>query len=129
MPRIARVGAVAVSLLSLAVACSKDPPPAQPPVTTATPPGGPPPVLPGQPRGPATAPPTTTAPPVAPGQMAVPGPTALSCQNDSQCLSHRCNTQYGKCAFPCLSDTDCIQGTTCLGSGTALAICVLKGVQ
>ena len=71
--------------------------------------------------------PPTTAPtgPVA-GQMATPGPTALPCQNDAQCMTHRCNTQYGKCAFPCASDTDCIQGATCMGAGSALAACFPK---
>src|SRR5689334_14074863 len=53
-------------------------------------------------------PPTATA--VPPGQMAVPGPAALPCSNDSMCLTHKCNTQYGKCAFPCESDNDCIMG-------------------
>jgi hypothetical protein len=54
--------------------------------------------------------PTATA---APGQMAVPGPMAFPCQNDSTCGTHRCNTQYGKCAFPCAGEPDCIQGTQC----------------
>ena len=66
-------------------------------------------------------------PGVAPqGQMATPGPTALPCQNDSSCMTHRCNTQYGKCAFPCLSDADCIQGSTCFVAGGALAACIPK---
>ena len=49
----------------------------------------------------------------APQGMAVPGPQALACQADSQCLTHRCNTQYGKCAFPCASDVDCNPGAYC----------------
>lgn len=60
------------------------------------------------------------------GAMAVPGPTALPCQNDSSCMTHRCNTQYGKCAFPCQSDADCIQGSTCFVGGGALAACIPK---
>jgi hypothetical protein len=60
------------------------------------------------------------------GQLAVPGPTALPCQNDSSCMTHKCNTQYGKCAFPCLSDADCIQGSTCFVGGGALAACIPK---
>ena len=60
------------------------------------------------------------------GQMAVPGPSALPCQNDSQCMTHRCNTQYGKCAFPCQTDADCIQGATCFTGGGALAACIPK---
>lgn len=61
-----------------------------------------------------------------PGEMATPGPTALACQNDSQCLTHRCNVQYGKCAFPCVSDNDCIQGATCLVAAGPAAACVPK---
>jgi len=60
------------------------------------------------------------------GQMAVPGPTALPCQNDSSCMTHKCNAQYGKCAFPCQSDADCIQGSTCFVAGGPLAACIPK---
>jgi hypothetical protein len=61
-----------------------------------------------------------------PGQMATPGPLALPCQNDSGCGTHRCNTQHGKCAYPCLTDTDCIQGSTCFAAAGALATCIPK---
>jgi len=60
------------------------------------------------------------------GQMAVPGPAALPCSSDAQCMTHRCNTQYGKCAFPCQSDADCIQGSTCFVGGGAMAACIPK---
>ncbi len=60
------------------------------------------------------------------GAMAVPGPTALPCQNDSSCMTHKCNTQYGKCAFPCQTDGDCIQGSTCFVAGGPLAACIPK---
>lgn len=60
------------------------------------------------------------------GTMAVPGPMALPCQNDSQCMTHKCNTQYGKCAYPCVSDADCVQGSTCFTGGGALATCIPK---
>jgi hypothetical protein len=124
MRSIAGVVVVGVSLVALSVACSKDPPPAQAPVASAQPGGQPP--RPGQPGyQPPTAPPGQPAPP-APGQMSTPGPTALSCQNDSQCITHRCNTQFQKCAFPCVTDADCIQGTTCFGSGSVAALCALK---
>lgn len=66
------------------------------------------------------------APAPAGGQMAVPGPTALPCQNDSSCMTHKCNVQYGKCAFPCQTDADCIQGSTCFTAGGALAACIPK---
>ncbi len=52
--------------------------------------------------------PTATAP------MATPGPLAFSCQNDVPCGTHHCNTQYGKCAFPCQSATDCIAPNQCM---------------
>jgi hypothetical protein len=55
----------------------------------------------------------TTAAPAAGGTMATPGPLALPCQNDSACGFARCNTQYGKCAFPCLSQVDCGAGNSC----------------
>ena len=62
---------------------------------------------------PATA---TATPPVAPqGTMAVPGPLALPCQNDSGCGLARCNVQYQKCAFPCVNAAvDCIAGAQCM---------------
>jgi hypothetical protein len=55
-----------------------------------------------------------TAAPPATGQMAVPGPVAFQCTNDVPCGTHHCNTQYGKCAFPCQSNTDCISPNACV---------------
>ena len=55
-----------------------------------------------------------TAPPAAATPMAVPGPVAFSCQNDVPCGTHHCNTQYGKCAFPCQTAADCITPNTCM---------------
>ncbi len=49
------------------------------------------------------------------GQMAVPGAVAFQCQNDVPCGTHHCNLQYGKCAFPCQSATDCIAPNQCMG--------------
>ena len=60
-----------------------------------------------------------TAAPAATGQMAVPGPIAFQCQNDVPCGTHHCNTQYGKCAFPCQSAADCIPPNQC-----SLGLCV-----
>jgi len=60
------------------------------------------------------------------GQLAVPGPMAFPCSSDSQCGTHKCNTQYGKCAHPCASDFDCIQGSSCVGAGQPLATCIPK---
>ena len=65
-----------------------------------------------------------TGAPATPGQMATPGPAALPCSNDSMCMTHRCNTQYGKCAFPCESDNDCIAGAYCFKS--AISTCLPK---
>jgi hypothetical protein len=56
--------------------------------------------------------------------MSVPGPTALPCTADAQCGRHRCNLQYGKCAFPCQTDYDCTPGDTCLGAGGPMATCI-----
>ncbi len=116
MARISFAVLGVVSMVGLVVACSKDePPPATP--ASQPPPGYVQPQPQPQPQPSAT---------VAPGQMATPGPTALACQNDSQCMTHRCNLQYQKCAFPCLSDADCIQGTTCFVAGGPAAACLPK---
>jgi len=67
------------------------------------------------PYAPSAPPPPAAAPtPPAPGQMAVPGPVAFQCQNDVPCGTHHCNTQYGKCAFPCQSAADCISPNSCV---------------
>ena len=72
------------------------------------------------PPAPAAPPPAAAVPPPAgSGQMAVPGPVAFQCQNDVPCGTHHCNTQYGKCAFPCQSNVDCISPNTCV-----LGLCV-----
>ena len=48
------------------------------------------------------------------GTLAVPGPLALPCSSDSQCTTAKCNTQYGKCVFPCATDFDCNPGNSCV---------------
>jgi hypothetical protein len=88
-------------------------PPGQPvppaPTYNQYPPGQP------QPVPPPGAPAAPVALPAAPsGQMAVPGPVAFQCQNDVPCGTHRCNLQYGKCAFPCQTNTDCLAPNTCM---------------
>jgi len=57
--------------------------------------------------------PGVTPMPAGSGQMAVPGPIAFQCKDDVPCGTHHCNLQYGKCAFPCQSATDCLQPNTC----------------
>jgi len=120
------------SLVATASSCKKQddasqPPTANPTATAAYPgyPGAPPPqpgqYAPGQPQ-PAPAPQQPSpspgaAPPGAPSasaQMAVPGPLAFQCQNDVPCGMHHCNVQYGKCAFPCQSNADCLAPNTCM---------------
>jgi hypothetical protein len=119
MRRISALVLVSVSLIAVSLACSKDPPPPQPVAPSAQPTYTAPP-----PTGTVMQPGTPTTP--APGQMSTPGPAALACQNDSQCMTHRCNTQFGKCAFPCQTDADCIQGTTCFVAGGPAAACFPK---
>ena len=42
------------------------------------------------------------------------GQYPLQCTNDVPCGTHHCNTQYGRCAFPCQSAVDCITPNTCM---------------
>lgn len=119
--QLAVVGVLTVA--TAVVACKKDDPPPQ----TAQPYGQPYGQPSAYPQGQPTAYPPQGQPTAAPppgGQMAVPGPAALPCQNDSQCLTHKCNTQYGKCAWPCQSDIDCIQGSKCQVGLGAVATCL-----
>lgn len=53
----------------------------------------------------------SVAPPA--GKLTTPGPSALACQNDTPCMTHRCNLQVGRCAFPCETDNDCMPGNYC----------------
>ena len=57
---------------------------------------------------------TTTAAPTATGTTSQPAAFAFPCQNDASCMTHRCNTQVGKCAWPCQSDADCTPGNKCM---------------
>src|SRR5262249_48679554 len=79
---------------------------------------------PGQAAPPGQAPQTQ---PTAAGTQAAPSPLALPCQNDLICGTHKCNTQTGRCAFPCASNTDCANGFTCMGAGGPTALCVPGG--
>ena len=66
----------------------------------------------------ATTPPATTPAPVTTAAPAValspPGPLALPCTSDAQCATAHCNTQFGKCVFPCQNDNDCISPNRCM---------------
>ncbi|MEP7048978.1 MAG: hypothetical protein ABJB12_01445 [Pseudomonadota bacterium] len=46
--------------------------------------------------------------------LSQPGPLALPCSADAQCLTHRCNLAVGKCAWPCQTDNDCLPGMACI---------------
>ena len=67
-------------------------------------------------------------PPPAPvGQP--PGPLSPPCQQlEGTCGFARCNMQAGRCAFPCNGNTDCINGSQCLGVGTPVAVCAPMGM-
>ena len=104
--------AVLVGCGILPFGCKKDEqPPPQQPIYTAYPP---PPAAP----APTVVPPAPTAVPPAPtagGTLSTPSPMALPCTADANCLTHRCSTQVGKCAWPCQTDTDCNPGNRCMG--------------
>jgi hypothetical protein len=76
------------------------PPPAPAPAPTAPPPG------------PAPAP---TPAPTPSSSLSAPGPLATPCQSDAQCGLAHCNTQYGKCVFPCQVPTDCTSNNCMMG--------------
>lgn len=105
----------------LNIACKKQdeqPPPQQPMYAPQAPGAQPAPTV----AQPAPAPQPTVAPTAAPapgaaptGQLSQPSPMALACTSDANCLTHRCNTQFGKCAWPCQSDVDCNPGNRCMG--------------
>ncbi|HQY63761.1 MAG: hypothetical protein IPF92_01455 [Myxococcales bacterium] len=134
--------AILSSLVAAAVlvsACKDEqPPPNTPPPYAGQPgqPGYPPPGQPGYPPpGQPGYPPPGQPPPGQPGYppaqpagptLAVPGPQAIACSNDSACMSHKCNVQYGKCAFPCETDFDCVNGLGCMKGGPLGAVCLPK---
>ena len=62
------------------------------------------------------------------GPLTTPGPLALPCNTDAECMTHRCNMRFAKCTFPCKTDRDCIAGATCYTQGGAMATCVPKPV-
>lgn len=78
-------------------------PPAQPGYTAAPPAATP------------AAPPagTPAAAPAATAPLSAPGPLALPCTSDAQCVLAHCNTAAGKCVFPCQNDNDCIAPNRC----------------
>jgi hypothetical protein len=85
---------------------------------------------PGYPQQPGAVP---TAPAPAPTAATVArSPLAPPCQSDSPiCGFFHCDVQAQKCAMPCGSNADCVQGSSCLGAGGPTAICVpgMPGAQ
>lgn len=105
------------ALALLACQKSADPPPAQPGYATQAPGTAPVQQAPGYggPTQAAAATPVATAPAgESVGTLSQPGPLALPCQSDVQCLTHRCNIAAGKCAWPCQTDNDCMPGNRCI---------------
>lgn len=138
-----RAATASVAILGLAGACSKNeeqPPPAQPgqypayqqqqpgypagqqpypqqqqPYPQQQQPGYPAAQQPYPQQQPYPAAPAPAAPGTAPGgTTSQPSAVAFPCQTDVQCLSFRCNTQVGKCAWPCQSNDDCQPGFQCV---------------
>ncbi len=54
--------------------------------------------------------------------LANPGPTANPCSRDDECITHKCNAAFHRCAFPCVSDQDCVAGNYCYTS--VVAVCL-----
>jgi len=73
---------------------------------------------------PTYAPPAPAPAPATTGTMATPGLLALPCQSDAICGLHHCNTQYGKCAFPCQTTADCVSPNQCV-----MGVCVPGGAM
>ena len=119
---------VALSTLVLSsafVACKSEEPPQQGGYPQQGQPAGygQPPAQPGYAQPAPTAPAPAAAPAAVPAPAAAapagaplstPGPLALPCSSDANCATHHCNTQFGKCVFPCLNDGDCIAPNRCM---------------
>ena len=104
-----RVWLVSLATLLGALSCGKnnDPPPAQP-VYVQQPPGY------SDGTTPALAATPVVAGPAPASTLSQPGPLALPCKADVQCLTHHCNLAAGKCAWPCQTDNDCMPGNACI---------------
>lgn len=109
-----------VALSPLLFGCKSEEPPQQGGYPAQTQPAdyGQPPAQPGYGQPVATTPAPVTPAPVTPAPAAAPlsapGPLALPCTSDANCATHHCNTQFGKCVFPCLNDGDCIAPNRCM---------------
>jgi hypothetical protein len=116
---------VAAPVLATFIACGSNAPP------KAAEPEPPPLVIPPLPPQKEPPPRVTTREPSSPPPAeeevdSVPGPLALPCKSDAECMTQRCNLRFQKCAFPCTSDRDCIAGATCYVQAGTMATCIPK---
>lgn len=75
------------------------------------------------PTAPAAAPAPTVAPTSPPAAtLSPPGPLALPCTSDANCATAKCNTQFGKCVFPCQNDNDCVAPNRCMAGACLPAV-------
>lgn len=120
LKKLAALGVVSI----VAIACKSEEPAQTSGYPQQTQPAGvsQPPAQPGYGQPAATVPADTTTQPAAtvpattPAGVALsaPGPLALPCTTDAQCATAHCNTQFGKCVFPCQNDNDCISPNRCM---------------
>lgn len=75
-----------------------------------------------QPGYPAAPPAPDTTAPAGGAPTSQPSAIAFQCQSDVQCLTHRCNVQVGKCAWPCQSNDDCQPGSQCVAPACVPAL-------
>ncbi len=58
------------------------------------------------------------APAAAGAPLSTPGPAALPCTADANCITAKCHPEIKKCVFPCQNDNDCTAPNMCvLGTG------------
>ena len=130
---------VASTLIAcIVIACKKDDPPPATQANVGQPPNQPynpnqpnqpnNPNQPNQPYPPQPNQPYPGQPMPAQPQLATPAAHATPCQNDTVCITHKCNVAAGKCAFPCATDFDCLPGSYCFMGlpPPAGPACVLK---
>src|SRR5436190_23473260 len=114
------LGALVLTMAALCGCKSEEQPPPQAAPYQAYPPApaapAPAPTAAAPAPAPTPAAPTPTAPaPAAPATgLSQPSPMAMACTTDANCLTHRCNTAVGKCAWPCVTNNDCNPGNNCM---------------
>ena len=125
--KLAAIGLCTGLVSLLALSCKSEEPAQQGGYPQQTQPAGvgQPPAQPGYGTQPGTAPAPAPAPgaavpapapAAAPAPLSAPGPLALPCTSDAQCGTAHCNTQFQKCVFPCVTDSDCIAPNHCIAT-------------